>query len=423
MRRRARAAAGVGNPSALAGLRLLIATASRSDRFGLATSLLLGLLSSVLAAVFPLLFGYLVDASLRGAVVVITAFAVAISLVQAGSVAARSFGSMLSWNLWERMTVAIDEMLVGLTTRLGNIDRVERPAFQERLTLLRTNREHFQESMISLQGAVFLGLQVLVTVVILVTVAPLLLLLPLFSAAPILASRWAERRAQRALRESAADIRSADGFALLAVDATAAGELRVLRLRDLVLRRHRVAWDRAVDRQWRAELVGSVVSTAALLLFTMGFAAAVLYVTTQSLHGHTTLGAVVLVLTAGQQLHNQIGALLSNASALFRVVETMRHLQWLRLYVDEHGQRGSISPPVVLRHGVGLHDVSFRYAGADRDAVSGADLQLPAGAVVAIVGDNGAGKSTLVSLLCALPIARSHASIVWERRSARGCRT
>ena len=44
--------------------------------------------------------------------------------------------------------------------------------------------------------------------------------------------------------------------------------------------------------------------------------------------------------------------------------------------------------------------MSFSYPGSTRRALEDVNLELPAGAVVAIVGENGAGKSTLVKLLC-----------------------
>jgi ATP-binding cassette subfamily B protein len=56
----------------------------------------------------------------------------------------------------------------------------------------------------------------------------------------------------------------------------------------------------------------------------------------------------------------------------------------------------------VLRDGIRMRGVTFRYPGTDRTAVIDVDLFLPAGATVALVGDNGAGKTTLVKLLARL---------------------
>ena len=391
-----------GRVPTLSALRLLFSTAAATDRVGLYTSLSLGLASSLLLPLFPLFFKILVDAAVEHDTRRVTGVAVAIALLSAVGVAARSYSSMFGWNVWERMSFTIDEQLVTLAARIGLVDRVERDEYLERLTLVRTNREHFQESMMSLLVAAFLSVQVLVTIAILASVAPVLLLLPLFSAAPIAAGRWAEARAQRALRESAPDTRAADGYALLATETTAAGELRVLRLRELLVERHRSAWERAVHRQWRAENVGTLVSSAALMLFTAGFGAAVLFVTVRALHGDATLGSVILVLTAGQQLHMQIGGVLSSSADLFRILETMRHFAWLVRYADREAERGERVPPSALAHGMVLEHVCFRYPGAARDAVHDVSLTLPAGAVVAIVGENGAGKSTLVKLLCGL---------------------
>ncbi|MFW0784243.1 ABC transporter ATP-binding protein [Gordonia sp. CPCC 206044] len=46
-----------------------------------------------------------------------------------------------------------------------------------------------------------------------------------------------------------------------------------------------------------------------------------------------------------------------------------------------------------------LDDVTFRYSGADRDALTDVDLTIPAGTSLALVGKTGAGKSTVVKLL------------------------
>ncbi|WP_062104398.1 ABC transporter ATP-binding protein [Bacillus niameyensis] len=52
--------------------------------------------------------------------------------------------------------------------------------------------------------------------------------------------------------------------------------------------------------------------------------------------------------------------------------------------------------------GVVLHNVSFRYPGAEHNAISGISFELKKGETIAIVGENGAGKTTLVKLMTGL---------------------
>ena len=58
-----------------------------------------------------------------------------------------------------------------------------------------------------------------------------------------------------------------------------------------------------------------------------------------------------------------------------------------------------VAAPVRLREGIVLDGVSFRYESGGADVLSDVSLRVPAGSVVAVVGDNGAGKTTLVKLL------------------------
>lgn len=55
----------------------------------------------------------------------------------------------------------------------------------------------------------------------------------------------------------------------------------------------------------------------------------------------------------------------------------------------------AVPQPVPVR----LEDVSYRYAGADADAISNVSLELHPGDFLAVVGPNGCGKSTLVRAL------------------------
>jgi ATP-binding cassette subfamily B protein len=58
-----------------------------------------------------------------------------------------------------------------------------------------------------------------------------------------------------------------------------------------------------------------------------------------------------------------------------------------------------VDVPDRLVDGIRLENVSFAYPGTNRLALQDITLHLPAGVVVAVVGENGAGKSTLVKLL------------------------
>jgi len=60
---------------------------------------------------------------------------------------------------------------------------------------------------------------------------------------------------------------------------------------------------------------------------------------------------------------------------------------------------GDLPVPAVLHRGIRLDHVSFAYPGTSRVVLDDVSLLLPAGAVIAIVGENGAGKTTLVKLL------------------------
>src|SRR6185295_4115919 len=77
---------------------------------------------------------------------------------------------------------------------------------------------------------------------------------------------------------------------------------------------------------------------------------------------------------------------------------------WLRDYVAAERARaaGTLPAPAVVREGITLDRVSYTYPGTDRPAVDDVSVRLPAGAVVAVVGEYGSGKTTLVKLLCKL---------------------
>jgi ATP-binding cassette subfamily B protein len=76
-----------------------------------------------------------------------------------------------------------------------------------------------------------------------------------------------------------------------------------------------------------------------------------------------------------------------------------KRLAWLEDYAASLVAHADLPVPSRLTKGIRLAHVSFAYPGTKRLVLEDVSLDLPAGAVVAIVGENGAGKSTLVKLL------------------------
>jgi ATP-binding cassette subfamily B protein len=106
------------------------------------------------------------------------------------------------------------------------------------------------------------------------------------------------------------------------------------------------------------------------------------------------------VLVVGSQLSQFVGAAVGELGFLRSIwLDISRRLMWLEDYAAAVDARSDGTPPHRLTRGIHLDHVSFRYPGSDRLVLDDVTLDLPAGSVVAIVGDNGAGKTTLVKLL------------------------
>ena len=118
-------------------------------------------------------------------------------------------------------------------------------------------------------------------------------------------------------------------------------------------------------------------------------------------HGclHAPASSVLLVLAAGARRIG-IGATVGEIGFLRGFwMDGSRRLAWLEDYARSVAAASDLAVPAGLRQGIRLDRVTFAYPGTSRRVLEDVSVTLPAGAVVAIVGENGAGKTTLVKLL------------------------
>src|SRR6185312_4629421 len=166
---------------------------------------------------------------------------------------------------------------------------------------------------------------------------------------------------------------------------------------DRLVRERRAAWERGHGPIASARWGSMIWHTVAWAIFGAGYVGAVVFVS--AIVG-ASAGAVLLVLAAGARLSAYIGATVGELGFLRGFwVYGARRLAWLEDYAASRASVASLTAPEQLVSGVRFEHVSFAYPGTSRLVLDDVNLDLPAGAVVALVGENGAGKSTLVKLL------------------------
>ncbi|HYW23954.1 MAG TPA: ABC transporter ATP-binding protein [Terriglobales bacterium] len=310
-----------------------------------------------------------------------------------------TLGARLEIRFRERATVALEAHVARLHAAVPGIEHHERPEYLDRLQLLRDHvflLNHFYRAFMNTAGSIA---RLAFTVALLASVSPALILLTAFAVPTVLVANW-RAGSERAAEERAAPHRRLARH-LFEVGTTAGPgkEVRVGRAGAVLEARHRTAtisWYRAVAR---ARWASAVWHAAAWTLFGAAYVGAVVLVATRL---HASAGSVLLVLAAGANLARFFGLTVSEADFLRWTLDAARRLVWLEDYArSAHAGGGTPAvAPALLSRGIRLEGVSFRYPGTDALVLRDVDLELPAGSVVAVVGENGAGKSTLVKLLC-----------------------
>jgi ATP-binding cassette subfamily B protein len=338
----------------------------------------------------------LAEAVVSGGPVDMVAAAVLLGALAALSWLLRVVSERANRRFADRAAVFMEAHVVRLQSGIPSLEHHERPAYVNRVQLLRDHADTLSEVYQYLFQVIGALLRLGLTMALLMTIHPLLGLLCLFAVPTAVVSHW-RGGVEHALEEGVGHHeRLARHFFLLGTEASPGRELRVGRARERVRAGRHRAWAARHRAMSRARWATTAWQAAALAVFGGAFAASVVWVAA----GTGSAPQVVLLLTAGSRLAQYIGQTLRQVHFLRTIwMEGGRRLLWLEELAAASAERTGEPVPERVGSGITVEDVSFGYPGTDRPVLEGVSLHLPAGAVVAVVGENGAGKSTLVKLL------------------------
>jgi ATP-binding cassette subfamily B protein len=300
----------------------------------------------------------------------------------------------------DKVTIALESHVARLQAGVVTIAHQERPELLDRLSVLRDQvfvLDHMYMSVFSTAGWM---LRLGVTVVLLASIHPALLLLGLFAMPTAVTSAWRPAVERAAEERGAPARRLALHLFQTATTAPPGKEVRVTGIGPRLVEQRRAAWEGWYGPVARARWGSAIWNAAAWALFGGAYVGGVVFVASGL---DAPPGEVLLVLAAGARLSSYIGATVGEIGFLRGIwMDGSQRLAWLEDYAAALEPDADLPVPDRLVDGVTFEHVSFAYPGTDRLVLEDVSLVLPAGAVVAVVGENGAGKSTLVKLLAKL---------------------
>ncbi len=357
----------------------------------------LTLLQAVPDALFALWLSLMADALLAGNAAMLFATLAAIAASATLTWLLRVVATRMTRRFRDRVTIALETHVATLQASVSGLELQERQDYLDRLAVLRNQVFVLDHMYMSLLETIGWIVRVIITIVLLTSIDPLLVLLAVFALPTVLSAAWRPGVERQVEERFAQHNRLAEHLFATATSAAAAKEVRVTGIGDDLADRRRTEWQRWFAPVARARWGTAISHSVAWAIFGLGYVGAVVFVVVGL---DAAVGSVLLILAAGARLSAYVGGTIGEIGFLRGIwLDGSRRLVWLENYTAALSADVDITVPERLVDGIKFEQVSFAYPGASRLALHDITLHLPAGAVVAVVGENGAGKSTLVKLL------------------------
>jgi ATP-binding cassette subfamily B protein len=391
------AGAGDDLPPALASMWRLCKLGYRNEPRLIVAAFVLSLLAALPDALIAVWLKLLGQGVIEHHANLIKLAALGLALSGVGTWFLRTISTRIQRRFRDKVTIALEAHVAGLQASVSTIAHQERPDYLDRLSVLRDQIFVLDHMYMSLFSTCSWILRLAITLALLVSVSPVLVLLALFALPTVLSSTWRPAVERAAFERGAASERLSRHLFTLATTAPPGKEVRVTGIGPRLSHDRRAAWDRWYGLVSRARWESAAWHTLAWAIFGAGYVGAIVYVANGI---KAPAQDVLLVLAAGSRLSSYIGATVGEIGFLRGIwMDGSRRLAWLEDYAASLEADTDLPVPSRLTSGISFEGVSFAYPGTSRPVLQDVTVTLPAGAVVALVGENGAGKTTLVKLL------------------------
>ncbi|MEQ9319796.1 MAG: ABC transporter ATP-binding protein [Polyangiaceae bacterium] len=306
--------------------------------------------------------------------------------------------SLLRAQLGHRVNV----MILDKALTLG-IAQFEDSAFYDRMTRARRQASSRPLSLVmSTFGLAQNAISLVAYGGLLIRLEPLVALVLVIAAVPafVVETRFS-KDAFRLFRWRSPETRKQTYLETVLAREDFAKEVKLFGLGPLMLERYQAIFDQLYAEDRDLTLRRGFWGYALGLLSTLTFYGAYAWIALAAIAKRITLGDMTMYLLVFKQGQSALSSILTAIGGMYEDNLYLSNLyEYLEHAVPDEDGGASVGP--APGDGVRFEGVSFRYPGAERDALSGVDLHVLPGERLGIVGENGAGKTTLIKLLTRL---------------------